>query len=228
MMTPARILYVEDDDDIRDTMTMLLEHEGYHVTPMATAESALEALTRHRFDLLLTDYQLPNENADWLIASGKARGCLLDTAVIVLSGTDHPRGIDAYRLLRKPVGQEALLAAFDEAMGSRGVAPLATLGGNAELRLVLYVSGESQASRKAQRNLQLALHGIAEDRIAIMVHDVTGTDHAWENAAEDDRIVVLPTLVRHGPLPKVWIAGDLSDHALVRDAILPASMRTRD
>ncbi len=227
MTTPARILYVEDDDDIRDTMQMLLEHEGYHVTPMATAESALEALTRYRYDLLLTDYQLPSENAEWLIAEGKARGCLRDTAVIVLSGTDHPRGIEAYRLLRKPIGQEALLAAFDEAMGAR-VPALVTPSMNAELRLILYISGESQASRKAQRNLQLALHGVAEEQISIVVHDVTGADLTWEAAAEDDRIVVLPTLVRRAPQPKVWIAGDLSDHALVRDAILPSSMRSAE
>lgn len=225
MLNPARILYVEDDDDIRDTMTMLLEHEGYDVTAMATAESALEALVGNRYDLLLTDYELPGANAEWLIAEGKERGCLRDTAVIVLSGTDHPRGIEAYRLLRKPIGQEALLSAFDEAMGVRGAGPLVTRASNAELRLVLYVSGESQASRKAQRNLQLALAGVAEERFAIVVHDVTGADLAWESDAEDDRIVVLPTLVRHAPLPKVWIAGDLADQGLVREAIIPGSMR---
>ncbi len=224
-MKPARILYVEDDDEIRDTMAMLLEHEGYHVTTMATAETALEALAGSRFDLLLTDYKLPAGNAVWLIAEGKARGCLRDTAVIVLSGADQLDGLDGYRILRKPIGQEALMAAFDAALGRREAMPAVTPHPNPELRLVLYVSGESQASRKAQRNLGLAVHDVPPDRIRIVVHDVTGPDRAWETPAEDDRIVVLPTLVRHAPLPKVWIAGDLADHGVVRDAILPPSMR---
>lgn len=204
---------------------MLLVQEGYDVTALATAENALEVLTRERFDLLLTDYQLPSENAEWLIAEGKARGCLRDTAIIVLSGMDHPRGIEAYRLLRKPIGQEALLAAFDDAMGGRAPVKQERVVLETELRLVLYVSGESAASRKARQNLQLAMRGIDEKRVAIVVHDVTGAGRGWESAAEDDRIVVLPTLVRHAPGPKLWIAGDLSDHALVRDAIVPRSMR---
>ena len=70
-MHPARILYVEDDDDIRDTMTMLLEHEGYVVTSVQNAEDALRDLARDHFDLLLTDYQLPAENAAWLRFSGR-------------------------------------------------------------------------------------------------------------------------------------------------------------
>ena len=40
-MLPTRILYVEDDDEVRDGMVKLLSLEGYDITAVATAESAV-------------------------------------------------------------------------------------------------------------------------------------------------------------------------------------------
>jgi CheY-like chemotaxis protein len=229
-MAAARILYVEDDEDIRDTMTMLLEHEGYQVTAVATAERALEALARSRYDLLLTDYQLPAEHAPWLIRTATLRGHLGDTPVIVLSGAHDPSGIDGHRLIRKPVSQESLFAAFDEMMPARPSAPRpwpTSSGVGVELRLILYVSGRSPASRKAQRNVAQVVRDLDPDRIELVTHDITAPDRAWVHAAEEDRVVVTPTLVRRAPLPKVWIAGDLSAVDRVRDAIVPPDLRPR-
>jgi CheY-like chemotaxis protein len=226
-MTRHRILYVEDDFDVRETMTMLLEQEGYGVTAVPTAEAALEELRRGGYDLLLTDYQLPGANADWLIRSAIGQGSLGATQVIVLSGADDPEGIDGYRFLRKPIGQEALLAAFEVAIPGARDEPALRHRDRADLRLRLYVSGASHASRKARRNLALALRDVDEARVDVVVHDITGDDRAWEGPANEDRVVVIPTLVRVAPMPRVWIAGDLSQIELVRDAIVPASLAPR-
>jgi CheY-like chemotaxis protein len=226
-MAFARILYVEDDDDIRDTMTMLLQHEGYHVTALASVELALDELARRRYDLLLTDYRFRTRNASWLIDTAAARGCLGDTPVIVLSADDRPDGIAGHRLLRKPVSLETLLAAFDQVLPTRGGPPVAVAGGAAELRLTLYAAPESQASRRAMRNLERVLEGVDPAAVELVVHEVTPADPSWVKAAEEDRVVVLPTLVRGTPRPKVWIAGDLSEVEVVRDAILPVSMLAR-
>jgi CheY-like chemotaxis protein len=232
-MQPARILYVEDDDDIRDTMTMLLEHEGYAVTCVQNAEDALRVLGRDRFDLLLTDYQLPAGNADWLIDTATERGHLGATPVIVLSGAHDPHGVEGHRLIRKPVSQEALFAAFDAVMPDRGTPAPAPAPApaprpiDADLRLVLYVSGASPASRKAQRNLDRVLRDVDPARVELVVHDIAGGGRDWASAAEEDRVVVTPTLVRRAPLPKVWIAGDLSSVDVVRDAVIPPLMLRR-
>ena len=224
-MTAQHVLYVEDDEDIRDTMTMLLEYEGYHVTATSTAEAALEALARTKFDLLLTDYQLPGENAAWLLATADERGLLGDTPVIVLSGAYDPPDLDGRRLLRKPVRQEVLFAAFDDVMPKPApTASGAASRGAVELRLTLYVSGASAASRKAVRNLGLVLRGVDPSRVELVVHDISTDEPTWAAAAEEDRIVVIPTLVRYAPLPKVWVAGDLSATDQVRDAVVPPSL----
>jgi DNA-binding response OmpR family regulator len=224
MNAAARILYVEDDEDVRETMTMLLEHEGYRVSAVPTAEAALDQLSKFRFDLLLTDFQLPQENAAWLIREASAAGTLGETPVIILSAAADPHEVAGYRFLRKPIGQEALLAAFEAAMPKHARVPH-TVTLETELRLVLYISAKSQASRMARRNLSQALQGVDERRVHLTVHDVDGPDRGWEDGVEEDRIVVLPTLVRQSPQPRVWIAGDLSDIELVRDTLIPASSR---
>lgn len=226
-MMPNRILYVEDDADVRDTMTMLLAHEGYHVTSVTSAEAALDELGRDAYDLLLTDFQLPGENAAWLIRSAIAQGRLGAIPVIVLSGAEDPEGIDGYRFLRKPISQEALLSAFEAVVPQRVSETIARPSRDAELRLRLYVSGTSHTSRRAKRNLALALHGIDDARVEIVVHDIIADDRSWEGPAEEDRVVVTPTLVRRSPGPRVWIAGDLSNVEVVREAVVPPSMLPR-
>jgi DNA-binding response OmpR family regulator len=222
-MHPARILYVEDDEDIRDTLAMLLEHEGYRVTALPDAEGALVELGNSKFDLLLTDYQLPGHNAAWLIEKATEQRLLDGLPVIVLTGAHEPTGIEGHRLLRKPVSQEALLAAFEAAMPQRAepVPPPGPISADADLRVVLYVDGASPASRKARRNLAHVLRDVDASRVDVTVHDIA-TGQAWVSAAEQDRVVVVPMLVRRWPLPRVCIAGDLSSVEVVREAVVPA------
>jgi CheY-like chemotaxis protein len=223
---PGRILYLEDDADIRESMVEFLTDEGYGLTAVSTAEDALSELERgSRYHLLLTDYRLPKKNADWLLRVAKAKGLLSDTAVIVLSGEFNPAGIEAYKLLRKPVDVEVLLGHITSAMGpeieSRAPGPPAAAGARpgGAVVLRLYVSAASNESRKAARNLQHVLQGFDPTRILLTVHDVSGADDSWWEPAEEDRIVVTPTLVRRHPAPKVWILGDLSRRELVAEMI---------
>lgn len=54
-----RILYVEDNPDLRETIGMLMEGEGHAVTSCASAEEALEFEAQETFDLLVSDVSLP-------------------------------------------------------------------------------------------------------------------------------------------------------------------------
>jgi CheY-like chemotaxis protein len=59
-MTQTRILYIEDNDDLRDSITMVLEDEpSYDVTVCTSGEEGLEQLTRTGCDILITDVGLP-------------------------------------------------------------------------------------------------------------------------------------------------------------------------
>src|SRR5687768_17713269 len=101
-----RIVYVEDDEDIREMMEAFLLGEGYTVHSCRTAEQALEALGLDCCDLLLTDYSLPGEDAAWLIKTATEQQLLEGVPVMVVSGEHQPPGIEGCRFLRKPVRSE--------------------------------------------------------------------------------------------------------------------------
>jgi len=54
-----RILLVEDEKTIRDTVAAYLEREGYWVTPAEDGQVALEQFSKHRFDVVVLDLMLP-------------------------------------------------------------------------------------------------------------------------------------------------------------------------
>ena len=57
--TAIRILYVEDNDIVRELTCELLMQENREISAFATAEEALLAFQSKEFDLVITDVSLP-------------------------------------------------------------------------------------------------------------------------------------------------------------------------
>ncbi len=55
-----RVLFVEDNEDVRDLIGELLAEEGLEVTSCEGAEAAERAFADGRFELVLTDVSLPS------------------------------------------------------------------------------------------------------------------------------------------------------------------------
>ena len=53
------ILLIDDDEWIRDSLSIFFEAEGCHVLALETAEEGLTAIKDHTFDLIIVDYKLP-------------------------------------------------------------------------------------------------------------------------------------------------------------------------
>jgi len=58
-VTPARILIVDDDPVVRETIRESVEHLGYRTREATSAEEALEHLTQELPDLILLDVRMP-------------------------------------------------------------------------------------------------------------------------------------------------------------------------
>jgi DNA-binding response OmpR family regulator len=54
------VLIVDDDDIVRASLTSLLKRSGYDVACAASGEEALRMLGAERYQILLTDWQMPN------------------------------------------------------------------------------------------------------------------------------------------------------------------------
>jgi len=65
-MTPTerpishKVLLVDDDDAVREMMTVTLEHKGFDVVAATNVTEALKLITTKSFDVLITDLHMPN------------------------------------------------------------------------------------------------------------------------------------------------------------------------
>src|SRR5690242_7118281 len=67
------ILVVEDDDDTRDLLKVLLESQGAVVTAAASVMEALQAYDQSRPDVIVADIGMPDYNGYTLIGRVRAR-----------------------------------------------------------------------------------------------------------------------------------------------------------
>ena len=56
---PARLLIVDDESGIRESLGALLRDEGYEVATVASGEECLAQIEQRTFDLILLDVWLP-------------------------------------------------------------------------------------------------------------------------------------------------------------------------
>jgi two-component system, cell cycle response regulator CpdR len=59
MLSPQRILYVEDNSIVREVTAELLAREQRDIVAVATAEEALREFHEHSFNVVITDVSLP-------------------------------------------------------------------------------------------------------------------------------------------------------------------------
>ena len=120
---PSSILVVEDDAIARLLMTRILEEAGHAVDTADDGIDALIRIGRHRFDLILTDIQMPNLDGLRLQALLRQKG--FQTPIIVVTGsTDQEAEIEALRLgaadfIRKPISRRLLLARTERILARR-------------------------------------------------------------------------------------------------------------
>jgi DNA-binding response OmpR family regulator len=55
-----RVLLVDDDDAVREMMSLTLEAKGFEVIPAANVTEALKLIVTETFDVLITDLHMPN------------------------------------------------------------------------------------------------------------------------------------------------------------------------
>ncbi|WP_437511764.1 response regulator [Sorangium sp. So ce1099] len=113
-----RILVVDDDPDIRETLAELLQEEGYAVSSAAHGGEALCALrTDPRPGLILLDLMMPIMDGWQFRAEQKKDPELASIPVVIISATGRDEfvsSLGAAQFLKKPINLEQLLAAVEQ------------------------------------------------------------------------------------------------------------------
>jgi two-component system response regulator PilR (NtrC family) len=118
----AKVLVVDDDDTIRDTLYELLS-EDYICQTAETAEKAFARLEADSYDVVLTDISMPGLSGLELL--GHIRQKYPDTPVIMISGIgdhEHAQGLiklGAFDFLMKPFTLDVVEKAVKRAVEYR-------------------------------------------------------------------------------------------------------------
>ncbi len=111
-MAQPTVLIVDDDDDIVEILTALLERDGYRCRGAPNGERALEISERERPALVLLDMQMPVMNGQMCARALRERYGP-ELPIIIMTAAAHPRvryeHVDANDLLEKPFGIDRLL-----------------------------------------------------------------------------------------------------------------------
>ena len=114
--TKPRLLVVDDDEDIRALLRLILEGAGYHVDDQADGRAALRAFHNGDHDLVLLDVTMPGLDGWELLERIRD---LSDVPVLMLtardSESDRVRGLrgGADDYVTKPFDREELLARIE-------------------------------------------------------------------------------------------------------------------
>jgi PAS domain S-box-containing protein len=124
------VLVVDDDGDMRDVAAILLESRGALVRTVSSATAALEAISQHRPDVMLSDLFMPGEDGYSLIRTVRARedkGHFVPLRAIAVTASASPAdkeraltaGYDSH--LAKPFDAEALIRMIAKFRDSQNV-----------------------------------------------------------------------------------------------------------
>ncbi len=110
--TGMKVLFVEDDADIRNNTRDMVEFLGYDVVAVGSAEEALDQLTLD-IHILIADQQLPGIQGDDLVQLAKARFPQL--RVLLASGYGSVTELAGVETLPKPYSLDMLRTALHAA-----------------------------------------------------------------------------------------------------------------
>lgn len=100
--TAGRVVLVEDEAPARRMLSTALRSLGFSVVPVASAESALEAIEQRHPDLVVVDVRLPGTTGIQFTECLRERTETADIPVILMSAYERPREHRADRFLPKP------------------------------------------------------------------------------------------------------------------------------
>ena len=120
-----RVLVVDDEADIRGTITALLRYNGYEVDSVANGNDAVQEVEREVPDLVLLDQMLPDMSGIDVAQRLRAEHPMLP--IVFVSGHAEPDelrlAVPGVRLLRKPFQSEELYSEVRRSLDQMRRAP---------------------------------------------------------------------------------------------------------
>ncbi|MCB9781284.1 MAG: response regulator [Alphaproteobacteria bacterium] len=116
MTLPPHILHVDDDDDIREIVALVLEEMGgVRVTSAAGGQQALDAMAHERPDMVLLDVMMPGMDGPAVLSRIRQDPGLAALPVVFLTAKslrqdrERLRALGAIDIIEKPFRANELI-----------------------------------------------------------------------------------------------------------------------
>jgi DNA-binding response OmpR family regulator len=108
MAKTKQVLYIEDEEDTLQLVTILLENNGYEVIGVPNGESGLKAMKENKPDVVLLDLMLPGMSGKAVYKKMKSDDNLKDIPIVLLTAWGASSGVG----LNKDLVEDYLLKPF--------------------------------------------------------------------------------------------------------------------
>lgn len=99
MANDVRILYVEDEADIREVAEFALEDEGFELMLCSSGEEALQKAGEFNPELIMLDVMMPGLDGPNTLASLRVLPGLKHTPVVFLTAKVQPNELERFKSL---------------------------------------------------------------------------------------------------------------------------------
>jgi DNA-binding NtrC family response regulator len=176
-MPAQSILIVDDEKNIRRTLGLVLESEGYRVTAVPSAEEGLALLDRGDIDLVILDIKLPGmSGAEALRRIRSGASDYKEVPVIMISGhASLAEAVDAVKhgatdFFEKPLDRDAILIRVANCLKQLSLAREVV-----QLRAAVDERRELLGEAPVMRELLRQIEKVAPTRSRVLITGESGT-----------------------------------------------------
>lgn len=168
---PATVLIVDDEESIRESLKMILEHEGYEVLEAAGGHEALTKIKSKSPDAVMLDIKMPDIDGMEVLDRIAERGDHVPVMMITGHG-DVSMAVDATRrgafdFLEKPLERERVLLSLRNAVENRRLSQ--------EVRRSVDGADPMIGSAPAMKELRAVIERAAPTEATVLITGESGT-----------------------------------------------------
>ncbi|MGS2718654.1 SpoIIE family protein phosphatase [Eionea flava] len=197
--TQYKLLVIDDELGVRQSLTAYLEDSGFHVYDAENADIGLALFKEHLPDLVITDLSMPE--TDGLVLLQQIHDVLPSAPVIVISGAGVMGDVvQALRLgatdyLIKPiVDMEVLVLAIHKSLE----------------RCQLLVDNERYRLESEKANIELRRH------VAALEQDQRAGHFVQQSMSPVSPFTAGQYICEHDLIPSLYLSGDCVDYAFIK------------
>jgi len=171
-----RILIVDDQDMMRDSLASLLAREGHDIVAANDGPVAVSKLSANKFDLLITDFKMPRMTGIELLAEAKRirpeMPVVLMTAFATVQTAVEAMKLGAYDYIQKPFDGDEIKALVDRTLEHNRL-----IRENAALRTMTDMSAPRPliGSSEVMNDVRKKIERVGRSNATVLVRGESGT-----------------------------------------------------